>query len=210
MSNESSNAVAAAALKNQTNRAIEHLMGMVTGMVADANLHDLEIKMLSTWIAANQAACQEFPGSVIARKVHEVLEDGIITEAERTHLLDVLSGLAANQFAVTGSASPEVATLPIEDSVTIDFPSAMVCLTGDFLYGTRAACERLLLKTGAMCIDSVSKKVDILIIGTRVSPQWAHTSFGRKIQKAVELQENGHPIEIISERRMMEVLTSHE
>jgi NAD-dependent DNA ligase len=90
--------------------------------------------------------------------------------------------------------------------ITIDFKDNLVCFTGEFLYGTRAACERLVLKVGAMCSDSVSRKIDILVIGTRVSPDWVHTSFGRKIQRAVELQDEGHAIEIISERKMMDVL----
>ncbi len=199
-------AAAKAVDTHRTNRAIEHLMGMVTGMIADAELNDKEVMLLRTWLSAHPEATAEFPGSVIARKINEVLEDGIITDAERLHLLEVLTQLASTNFSATGSATPEVSTLPIEDCVTVDFKNSMVCFTGDFLYGTRAACERLVLKVGAMCADNVSKKVDILVIGTRVSPDWAHTSFGRKIQRAVELQEQGHAIEIISEKRMLEVV----
>lgn len=191
---------------HRTNKAVEHLLGMISGMVADNHLHDLEIKMLSTWISDNAEAVSTFPGNVIAKKVQEVLADGVISEPERTHLLAVLTELTGNEFAATGSATPEVSTLPIEDAVTVDFRNTMVCFTGDFLYGTRASCERLVLAAGAMCSDSVSKKVDILVIGTRVSPDWAHTTFGRKIQRAKELQDQGHAIEIISERRMMEAL----
>ena len=191
---------------HRTNRAIEHLLGLVTGMVADGELNDREITMLSTWLASHPEATADFPGAVIARAVREVLADGIITDAERDHLLTTLTGLASTDFSATGSVSPEVTGLPIEDCVSIDFKNSMVCFTGEFLYGTRAACERLVLKVGAMCADNVSKKVDILVIGTRVSPDWAHTSFGRKIQRAVELQEEGHAIEIISEKRMMEAI----
>ena len=192
--------------KHHTNRAIEHLIGIVTGMIADGALNDLEIKMLSTWLSTHPQATADFPGSVIARAVSDALEDGVITETERAHLLKMLSDLASTDFSVTGSVSPEVTSLPIEDCVSIDFRDSMVCFTGEFLYGTRAACERLVLKLGAMCSDNVSKKVDILVVGTRVAPDWAHTSFGRKIQRAVDLQENGHAIEIISEKRMMEAL----
>jgi NAD-dependent DNA ligase len=197
---------ALAVVKHNTNRAIEHLMGLVTGMVADGELNELEIKMLSTWLASHPEATADFPGSIIARTVADALADGIITQAERTHLLQVLTQMASCDFSATGSVSPEVASLPIEDCVTIDFRNSMVCFTGEFLYGTRAACERLVLKVGAMCADNVSKKVDILVIGTRVAPDWAHTSFGRKIQRAVELQEQGHAIEIISEKRMMQAI----
>lgn len=190
-----------------TNRAIEHLMGMVTGITADAELNDKEILLLRTWLAENSEASAVFPGSVIARKIDDILKDGVITEEERDHLHQTLNGLSANQFSLTGSASPEVASLPIEDNVTIRLSDSIVCLTGEFLYGTRTSCERLILATGAMCTDNVSKKVDILVIGTKVSPNWLHTSFGRKIQRAVQLQEEGHPIEIISEKRLMEEIS---
>lgn len=199
-------AAAVSIAKHQTNRAIEHLMGLVTGLVADGNLNDLEIKMLSTWIASHPEVTTEYPGSIIARKVADVLEDGVITEDERAHLLTVLLELAANNFSSTGSADPEVVSLPIDDSVAPDLRDATVCFTGEFVYGTRAACQKLMEKTGAACVDSLTKKVNVLVIGTRVSPGWVHTSFGRKIQRAVELQGEGHRIHIISERRWQELM----
>jgi len=179
---------------------------MVEGMIADNHLHDLEIKMLATWLSANPEIIDIWPASVIARKVSDVLADGVITETERSYLLEVLKEIISNNFSETGSASPEASTLPIDDCVTVDFRNAGVCMTGEFIFGTRAACERLTLKAGGMPLDNVSKKVDILVIGTRVSVDWAHTSFGRKIQRAAELQEQGHPIEIISERRWLEAV----
>lgn len=201
-----STAAIAAIRARQANKSVEMLMGMVTGMLADSHLHDMEIQLLSTWLAENADAASRWPGSLIARKVREIMDDGLITDAERTHLLDVLQELAVTDFAATGSASPEVAGLPIEDAVTVEIRNAGVCHTGVFLYGTRAACERLTLKAGGMPLDSITKRANILVVGTRVSPGWAHTSFGRKIQKAAELQEAGHPIEIISERRWLEVV----
>lgn len=189
-------------------KAIEHLLGMVEGMIVDNHLHDLEVKMLSTWLAANPEAATRWPVSVIARKVSDVLTDGIITEAERKHLMEVLKELIANNFSETGSASPESATLPIDDCVTVTLQNSGVCMTGEFIFGTRAACERLTLKAGGMPLDNVTKNVDILVIGTRISPNWAHTTFGRKIQRAAELQEQGHPIEIISERRWIEAVST--
>lgn len=192
--------------RHRTNKAIEHLLGLIEGMVADNHLHDKEVQLLATWLSANPEATSAWPGSLIGKKVQEVLADGVITEAERAHLLKVLAELIASDFHDTGSASAEVATLPIDDAVTVELRNAGVCMTGEFIYGTRAACERLTLKAGGMPMDNVSKKVDILVIGTRVSPDWVHTTFGRKIQRAAELQNEGHPIEIISERRWLEVV----
>jgi hypothetical protein len=89
MSSRDSYGAELAVAKHKANRAIEHLLGMITGMVADGQLHDLEIKLLSTWMTSYPEATTEFPGSVIARKVAEILKDGIITENERAHLLQV-------------------------------------------------------------------------------------------------------------------------
>jgi hypothetical protein len=80
-------------------KAVEHLLGMVEGMIVDNHLHDLEVKMLSTWLAANPEASTTWPVSVIARKVSDVLTDGIITEAERKHLMEVLKELITNNFS---------------------------------------------------------------------------------------------------------------
>jgi len=187
-------------------RAMEHLLGMITGMVADLQLQKAEIQFLSTWLAEHEEVTSTWPGFVIARKVEEVMADGIITTVEQEHLLQVLRDLASTDFSLTGSSSPEVTTLPIDDAVSVEIRNAGVCHTGEFMFGTRAACERVTLKGGGMPLDSVSRSTDVLVVGTRVSPNWAHTSYGRKIQKAAQLQENGHPIEIISERRWLEAL----
>lgn len=192
--------------RQRITKAIEHLLGMVDGMLADDHLHDKEVLLLSTWLSANQEATLVWPACVLGQKVREVLADGIISDEERKHLLKVLSDLIASDFSETGSASAEVATLPINDAVTVEIKNAGVCMTGEFIFGTRAACERLTLKAGGMPLNNVTKSADILVIGTRVAPDWAHTTFGRKIQRAAELQTEGHPIEIISERRWLEVV----
>lgn len=204
--NDKDPAVARATATHRLNKAVEHMIGLVTGIIADQNLHDLEIKLLRTWLGENSLVTQTWPGFVVARKVEDIMEDGVITDAERSHLLKVLTDLASTDFALTGSSSPEVAALPINDVVTVSLKNAGVCHSGEFLFGTRASCERLTLKAGGMPLDSVTRQTDILVIGTRVSPSWAHTSFGRKIQKAAELQEAGHPIEIISERRWIDAM----
>jgi NAD-dependent DNA ligase len=197
-------AAAVAGHVRHATRSMEHLMGLITGIVGDHELSNMEVQMLSTWLRENSVVTQRWPGFVIARKVEEIMADGVITEAERAHLLQVLMDLSSNQFGLTGSSSPEVAALPINDAVTVTLLNAGVCHTGEFMFGTRAACERATLKAGGMPSDTVTRKVDYVVVGTRVSASWAHTSFGRKIQKAAELQEKGHGIGIISERRWLE------
>lgn len=187
-------------------KASEMLLGLVTGIVADAQLHDMEIKLLSTWMASNQEVTNGWPGAVLAQKVSEILADGIVTETERAHLLEVLQQFSVTDFANTGSVTPEVLKLPINDDAPVEIPAAVVCLTGEFLYGTRDACHRVTAQAGAILADTVTRKLNYLVVGTNVSPHWANTSYGRKIQKAVDLQRDGRPLSIISERRWLSAL----
>lgn len=194
--------------RRKNNRAIELLLGMVTGITADEHLHDLEIKLLRAWLAENDYAANVWPGSIIAQRIEQVLADGVITDEERAHLLATLQSMSAIDFAATGCAAPQVADLPLQDEGHIDLRDQRICLTGEFIYGTRASCEKLSLAHGAIPVPSVSRKVSFLVVGTNVSPQWAHTSYGRKIEYAMELRQEGHPIRVISERRWTEVLTT--
>lgn len=198
--------LAEAARKHRLNRASEQLLGIASGILADGHLHDQEVQFLSTWLSENQDVATSWPGSAVAQSVRAALVDGVITSDERDHLVQVLRDFCGSDFSLAGAAAPAVTSLPIDDQVTVRLMHAGVCHTGEFLFGTRAAVERATLKAGGMPADNVSKRVEYLVVGTRVSPDWAHTTYGRKIQRAVELQEAGHSIEIISERRWLEAL----
>lgn len=193
--------------KRQLNKSVEMLLGMVTGMLADGQLSDLEIKFLNTWLAEHADVASVWPGNVVAKLVSETVSDGFISETERGRLLKMLTDLAGSDFAQTGSVSAEVATLPVDEHCLVDLRDANVCLTGEFLFGTRAKCEELATQAGATPHSTITKKITYLVIGTNVSPHWAHTSYGRKIEQAMALQQNGHSIRIISERRWLSALS---
>jgi NAD-dependent DNA ligase len=192
--------------RHRINVAIEHLLGMAQGMLADGHLHDMEIQFLSAWIESNPEATTQWPVSAVAARIREALADGVIGEDERTYLTATLRDLLANDFSDTGSVSREATRLPVTDEVDVELDAAGVCLTGEFAYGTRAACERLAERAGSIAIDGVSKKIRYLVIGSRASTDWAHTSYGRKIERAVELQQQGHSIYIITEQRWLQAL----
>ncbi len=192
--------------RHRINKSIEHLLGMVNGILADGHLHDKEILMLSTWLSANEEACTTWPMTVIARVVRETLQDGVITEAERENLQKTLNDLICNDFAETGSTDAAPTTLPIDHHAKINTEGRVLCLTGDFSYGTRAHCARLIEKLGGTVSENVSKKVHYLVVGSRSSNQWLHTSFGTKIIKAVECRDQGHAIYIVTEQQWLDAV----
>jgi len=79
-------------------KASEMLLGLVTGIIADQQLHDMEIKLLRTWTANNSEVTEAWPGSVLVGQIDAILADGIVTEAERDHLMQVLQKFRSDRF----------------------------------------------------------------------------------------------------------------
>lgn len=192
--------------KRQLDKGIEQLFGLVIGMIADGHLNDLEVKFLNTWLTEHADVASVWPGNVVAKLVGEILIDGMISEDEHARLLKMLTDLTGSDFAQTGSVSAEVIALPVDEQCIINLRDSHVCLTGEFLLGTRTVCEALASNSGSIPHGAITKKLAYLVIGTNVSPSWAHTSYGRKIEQAVALQQDGHGIKIISEQRWIEAL----
>lgn len=197
-----------AALANrQLTKSMQILTGIITGIVADGALHDLEIRMLNTWLTEHAEVTATWPGSSVAHLLREVLSDGVISHEERSHLLESLQRLIGVDFASTGAVSTEVAALPFDEDAPIDMRDRGVCFTGEFVFGTRRRCMTATEQLGGITYAAVSKKVAFLVVGTHVSPEWRSASYGQKIIKAMELKQAGHGIAIIHERRWVEVLS---
>lgn len=172
-------------------KALNTLMGIVNGVVCDDHLHDNEIIFLSTWMSENRDVANSYPGNVIYRKVKEVLNDGIITAEERDHLLSELKILSGNDFSNTGSALPEHIASIFDDDPHVIHKGNRFVLTGEFLYGTRASCHRVIESRGGIVSDNITNKTNYVVVGSRSSPDWITENFGRKLQKAAEMIESG-------------------
>ena len=187
-------------------RAMQTLLGICSGIAADQSINDKEISYLQTWLSDHQSIRDQWPASAIHCRIQDILSDGIITSGEREDLLIKLQELTGNYFNDTGSASVEGPAMPLDDDPSIFFSNMSFCFTGDFLYGTRAACERAVLKLGAMPQDRVTKKLNYLVIGSRCNPDWIGETYGKKIELAVKYREEGTEICITSENQWTNAL----
>lgn len=187
-------------------RAMQTLLDICTGLTADEHINDKEIVFLRTWLNENSAAAACWPGSSIAARIDAILADGIITQAEREDLLGLLRDTSGNYFSETRAAAPEGPALPIDDDPSIYFRNMLFCFTGRFFYGTRAACERVILNLGGMAVDSIGKKLDYLVIGALIEPSWVHTTYGRKIEAAMKHKDAGSEIAIVSEQQWTQAI----
>ncbi len=77
------------------------------------------------------------------------------------------------------------------------FEDSVFCVTGKFAYDPRSEIEKLIEERGGELSSSITKNVNYLVIGVFAS-DCIHSTYGRKIEKAVEYRDNGEDIAILS------------
>lgn len=193
-------------VENELVHAIPRLLGVIDGILRDGTLDDEEIRFLDSWIEDHNVVLARWPGDAIKDRLEAVLSDGVITPDERKSLRTLLGEIAGHQgqAAVPG----RVCSLPFDDVGLIEFPGLRFVLTGDFVFGQRAACKRAIEDRGGLVVGSVSKKVRYVVVGGQGSPEWKYGAFGTKIEKALELRESGVPILLVDEPTWCDNLAS--
>lgn len=189
-------------------RSCESLLGICSGLLADSVLNEAEVRYLDHWLRDNDAISGVWPGTEIARRVRNVLSDSQVTEEELQHLKSTLAALVGGTIEDTGSARGGLSTKAIPfDKCEIEFKRRNFCLTGEFLHGTRSTCAATISGLGGAVLKAVRLDLHYLVVGTLVSEEWKHSSYGTKIQKAMEYRGKGVPIFIISEESWAQSIT---
>lgn len=181
--------------------AINRLIGIVSGVACDQRLHNAEIEVLSRWLSSNKSLALKWPASAVYDRVRRISSAGMIADDDRQEFLDVLNAIAGSGIADMSASGST--TLPFSNVECVELDGATVCLTGRFIYGTRKECAAFLEEKGAIVINSIKKDLQYLVVGDLVSRDWRFTSYGRKIEKAIQYQENGVQIAIIPEQKVL-------
>jgi len=183
----------------RTTRDVCELLGIVKGVLFDGVVSDAEVRALSQWLETHPDAHADWATRTVWERLKHATADGVIDDAERQDLVATLDALVGG--TVTAQTGADAATwLPLCRPVpTIEWTGHLYVFTGKFAFGTRDTCEREVERRGGACTSSVSGRTTFVVIGTFASRDWATTSYGRKIQAAVELRERGTPLRIVSE-----------
>lgn len=180
-------------------RTISEIIGIAKGLVADNVLNESEADFLVAWLEHNShLTC--WPFNVLQNRIGIMLEDGVIDAEEREELLALLKSLIGENLIAENIASFST-TLPLTKPIPeVIVDGSTFCFTGKFAYGLRKDCEKAVEEQGGIVLDRVTKGLDYLVIGLMGNEDWAHSSFGRKIQRAMEYNErNETEIAIIGE-----------
>jgi NAD-dependent DNA ligase len=178
-------------------RQVNELIGLAHGLIADGVINQAEAQYLFKWIAANRALSDNSVVALLYSRVESILADGELNSEEAADLLDALTRFSSGDFEL--GETLKATSLPLCDPApTIAFEGTTFCFTGTFAFGTRKECEDAVTKRGGLA-GSLTHKTRFLIIGAYATDSWAHSAYGRKIEKAVEMRSRKIPISIVGE-----------
>ncbi len=183
--------------KNIQDRQIDTLIGISKGMLADGVLVQAEVEFLQTWLVQNSFTDNPVILNLLD-KVDAILSDGLLDKNEAAELFKILQKFTGDECEL--GELTKTSSLPVNDPMPkLDFPNHSFLFTGTCAYGTRKQCEEAIITLGGSLAKGVNKSLDYLILGSYVTDSWAHESFGRKIEKAMEYRQNGIPLVIVTE-----------
>lgn len=174
---------------NDATQAMQVLIGIVRGLLADEELNDEEILSLQKWMQSHKYLSGNFSFNKIEKKLSNILEDGIITQDEKNELFEDLNLFIHPDRKAKGN--------------TIVFEKMSFCLTGHFNKVSRSDISRMITENGGTIQANITKKTNYLLVGERGEKS---TKFGKrsgKLSKALQLQQKGSEIKIISEAQLL-------
>lgn len=192
-------------------KAVDQLVGICTGILADGVVNESEASFFAEWLRAHAPEEPVWPFTDVLRRVERIFADGVCDAEERAELqavMEALCGYSDAQPAVP-TAAPLSTSLPLcnPQPHPFFFDGKQFVVTGKFAYGARSAVFEAIEARGGIPTDAAPvRTTDYLVIGVFASRDWVNTSHGRKIEKAVQLRDKGTGIRIVSEAHWKQFL----
>jgi NAD-dependent DNA ligase len=179
-------------------QSLGELLGVARGLMADEELTDSEIRFLDDWLEQRYTMTSSFPGNIIHQRIKDVLEDGVITEEERSHLVDTLNLLIDDRLEDLAE-QVDLTELWFDEVGLIEFNKARFCLTGNFVFGPKGVCKTAIEQRGGIVKPSVGDEIQFLVVGGLGVDEWRTGGLGTEIERAMRLRATGKKVKIIPE-----------
>ena len=184
---------------------IQKLHGILIGIAADGIIVDEEVHKLEQWLKENSQLEKTYPYEELCSLLSVVLADKKIDENERQMLKEYFNEFVDPSISTTyiNNENYIKSNISISGICSLNpeviFSGKRFCFTGASQRTKRSEIAKIIVTYGGVFIDSVSKKLDYLVIGDNGNPCWAYTCYGRKVEQAISLRKEGCPVLIIHE-----------
>ena len=192
---------------------LQRLHGIIHGIMANNQLTDEEINSLLVWLKEYDYLRNTYPFEEIYSLVSSVSADGIITEDERNTLraffaefIDLRESYNLNEHELNDLRARYSIQGICAYHPNIEIPNHLFCFTGASTRATRKEISTIVTSAGGKFTDSITKKVEYLVVGAEGNPCWAYSCYGRKIEKVMEMRKAGSTILIVNENDFWNVV----
>lgn len=182
---------------------VDECIGICKGILSDDEFKESEKNFLLDWIIKNELDKKDSMVKILFDELNNsnnTLDD----------LKEILIKFSGGVLTPSDEIKSMSTLLPIEKNLeTIEFDNKSFCLTGKFssAYGNRKAIENIIKDKGGEVKETVSQSLDYLVIGELGNTDWIHSTFGRKIQTALENKNKIYcQTKIISEQQLLSFL----
>jgi len=176
-------------------KCIQELQGISAAIIYDGKIDDSEIDLIQNWLLKHDEYLTEYPLSDLKKLFEEIIEDNIITNAEKEKLLKFLSCISASP-----ESNPTVDGI-FSENPKINFTQKKFLFTGNLTYGSRSKAQSKVIELGGNCLKGLTIETDYLVVGSLGSEDYKFSRFGSKIEKAIKYnREKGTNILIIKEQ----------
>lgn len=189
-----------AALLNNYGKSVDQLIGICRGVLFDGVVNDDEARCFRNWVAQQNLSEPVFPFDDLHRRLSGIYADGRVDDEERRELSEILKSIAGIKDGIAADTPGGSMDLPLDDPAPeISHEGFEFVVTGRCAFGTRAAVWEAIKELGGTVNENPRCETKYLMIGHFASRDWLHSSYGLKIQRAVELKRKGHDLFIIAE-----------
>lgn len=193
--------------KRIIDRSMDELIGICRGILFDGVLLEVEAQNLHQWMLTNNSIQKHPFGKELFDKLDLIISNATFSADDEKELTDIFINLTgAPEINTKGDNAPTSLPLCKNPPKTITMKDHHFALTGNFTSAKRKDVEMLIKYNGGHIKKNANSMCDYLVIGEVGSGAWIHTSFGRKIEEAVQTRSEGNPISIITEEHFFDCI----
>ena len=179
---------------------VQRLQGVLSAIASDGVVTEVEAESLTDWLGGHDHLRQCWPYDEVESVVASAMRDHWIDPVEQKTLLEYFASFSPTDMNFD---KPEKSTNTLKGvcavAPDIVFDGHLFCFTGDSERASRDEMTTMVLDRGGQVRSSVSSKLNYLVVGSYGNPCWTYSCYGRKIEKAIQLRQQGEKIVIVHE-----------
>ena len=187
---------------------IQRLLGIIKGITIDKEINIEELRFLKDWLDDNDYLKNTYPYDEIYNLTLNVILDKVITEDEHKSFMQFCNAICGESQNNTENLleSLKIGFYQIDPEIIIQ--EKTFCITGVSQSYKRKEIAEKIEMYGGFVTNSVSSKLDYLIVCDEKNSCWAFTCYGKKIEQAIKHRKKGSNLIIVHEFDLFDTIES--